>query len=76
MEVGPFEGNWAEELAEVLNLLGADEIFVSSPVHWQIIYRNVAAGETFLEGLKELFSKGEENFSDSEDEDEVEDWDF
>ncbi|GBG64041.1 hypothetical protein CBR_g40288 [Chara braunii] len=76
VEAGPFEGNWAEKLAEVLNLLSADEIFVPSPVHWQIVYRNVAAGETFLEGVKDLFSDEEGDFSDSEDEDEVEDWDF
>ncbi|GBG71135.1 hypothetical protein CBR_g8436 [Chara braunii] len=76
VEAGPFEGNWAEELAEVLNLLSADEIFVPSPVHWQIVYRNVATGETFLEGVKDLFSDEEGGFSDDEDEDEIEDWDF
>ncbi|GBG68131.1 hypothetical protein CBR_g2682 [Chara braunii] len=71
VEAGPFEGNWAEELAEVLNLLGADEIFAPSPVHWQIVYRNVAAGETFLEGVKDLFSDEEGDFSDDEEGDEI-----
>ncbi|GBG76440.1 hypothetical protein CBR_g22188 [Chara braunii] len=66
VEEGPFKGNWAEELTEVLNLLSADKIFVPSPVHWQIVYRNVAAGET-LEGVKDLFSYEEGDFSDDEE---------
>ncbi|GBG84383.1 hypothetical protein CBR_g38356 [Chara braunii] len=62
VEKGSFGGNWVEELAEVLNLLNKDDVFVPSPVHWRIVYRNVAVGETFLEGLKDLFLDEEEDF--------------
>ncbi|GBG60415.1 hypothetical protein CBR_g5591 [Chara braunii] len=50
----PFEGNWAEKLAEILNCLSIDNIFVPCVVHWGIVYKNVAIGETFLDGVREL----------------------
>ncbi|GBG59558.1 hypothetical protein CBR_g49818 [Chara braunii] len=62
VEMGPFGGNWAKELAEILNLYGTDDVFVPSPVHWRIVYRDVAMGETYLEGLKDLFFDGEDDF--------------
>ncbi|GBG91576.1 hypothetical protein CBR_g52611 [Chara braunii] len=61
VEMGPFEGNWADELAEILNCLSVDD---------------VARGETFLEGVKELFYNEEDDFSDEDEDDEIEDWDF
>ncbi|GBG92406.1 hypothetical protein CBR_g55341 [Chara braunii] len=70
VEMRPFEGNWAEELTEMLNCLSVDNVFVPSSVHWGIVYRNVAVGEIFLEGVKELFYSEEGDFSD-EDEDEL-----
>ncbi|GBG73269.1 hypothetical protein CBR_g12988 [Chara braunii] len=73
VEMGPFEGNWAEELAEILNCLSIDNIYVSSPVHWGIVYRNVAIGEAFLEGVKELFYDEEDDFSDEDEDEEIED---
>ncbi|GBG73359.1 hypothetical protein CBR_g13079 [Chara braunii] len=72
VEMGPFGGNSAEELAHILNLLSTDDVFVPSPVHWRIIYRNVAVGGTFLKGLKDLYFDEEDDFSDDGDDDEVE----
>ncbi|GBG78869.1 hypothetical protein CBR_g28584 [Chara braunii] len=62
VEMGPFEGNWAEELAEILNCLNIDNIFVPGAVHWGIVYRNVAIGETFLDGVRELVYDEEDDF--------------
>ncbi|GBG64723.1 hypothetical protein CBR_g46267 [Chara braunii] len=62
VEMGPFEGNWADELTEILNCLSIDNVFVSSSVNWEIVYRNVAIGETFLEGVRELFYDEEDDF--------------
>ncbi|GBG64011.1 hypothetical protein CBR_g40256 [Chara braunii] len=62
VEMGSFEGNWADELTEILSCLSLDNIYVSSPVHWGIVYRNMAIGETFLEGVKELFYDEEDDF--------------
>ncbi|GBG60172.1 hypothetical protein CBR_g3416 [Chara braunii] len=62
VEMGPFEGNWVEELAEMLNCLSVNNVFVPSSVHWGIVYRNVAVGETFLEGVRELFYNEEDDF--------------
>ncbi|GBG60386.1 hypothetical protein CBR_g4344 [Chara braunii] len=76
VEMGPFEGNWAEELAEILNYLSIDNIFVPSVVHWGIAYRNVAIGETFLDGVWELVYDEEDDFSDEDEDEEIEDWDF
>ncbi|GBG87141.1 hypothetical protein CBR_g44598 [Chara braunii] len=76
VEMGPFEGNWADELAEILSCLSMDNIYVSSPVHWGIVYRNVAIGQTFLEGVKELLYDEEDDFSDEDEDEEIEDWDF
>ncbi|GBG79136.1 hypothetical protein CBR_g28851 [Chara braunii] len=76
VEMGPFEGNWAEELAQMLNCVSVDNAFVPSSVHWGIVYRNVAVGETFLEGVRELFYNEEDDFSDEDEDDEIEDWDF
>ncbi|GBG65080.1 hypothetical protein CBR_g49154 [Chara braunii] len=55
VEKGSFEGNWARELATMLNHLSMDGLFVPSNVHWRIVYRNVAIGETFLEGVQDLW---------------------
>ncbi|GBG79166.1 hypothetical protein CBR_g28882 [Chara braunii] len=76
VEMGSFEGNWADELAEILSCLSLDNIYVSSPVHWGIVYRNVAIGETFLEGVKKLFYDREDDFGDEDEDEEIEDWDF
>ncbi|GBG75309.1 hypothetical protein CBR_g19941 [Chara braunii] len=73
VEMGPFEGNWADELTEILNCLSVDDVFVASSVHWGIVYRNVAVGETFLEEVKELFYDEEDDFSDEDEDDEIED---
>ncbi|GBG90334.1 hypothetical protein CBR_g50582 [Chara braunii] len=76
IEMGLFEGNWAEELVEMLNSLSIDNVFVPSSVHWGIVYKNVAVGEIFLEGVKELFDNEEDDFSDEDKDDEIKNWDF
>ncbi|GBG71837.1 hypothetical protein CBR_g10776 [Chara braunii] len=76
VEMGPFEGNWAKELTEMLNCLSVDNVFVPSSVHWGIVYRNVAIGEIFLEGVRELFYNEEDDFSDEDEDDEIEDCGF
>ncbi|GBG84384.1 hypothetical protein CBR_g38357 [Chara braunii] len=68
VEMRPFEGNWSEELAEMLNCLSIDNVFVPSSVHWGIVCRNVAVGETFLKGVNELFYNEEDDFSDEDEE--------
>ncbi|GBG89323.1 hypothetical protein CBR_g49033 [Chara braunii] len=76
VEMRPFEGNWAEELVEMLSCLSIENVFVPSSVHWEIVYRNVAVGKTFLEGVNELFYNEEDDFSDEDEGGEIEDWDF
>ncbi|GBG79435.1 hypothetical protein CBR_g29582 [Chara braunii] len=76
VEMGPFEGNWARELAEILNHLSTNGLFVPSKVHWRIVYKNVAVGEIFLEGVRDLWPEENEDDSEEEDEMEIEEWDF
>ncbi|GBG69874.1 hypothetical protein CBR_g4701 [Chara braunii] len=76
VEKGSFEGNWAKELATMLNHLSTDGLFVPSDVHWKIVHRNVAIGETFLEGIQDLWYEEDEDDSDEEEGVEIEDWDF
>ncbi|GBG60176.1 hypothetical protein CBR_g3420 [Chara braunii] len=66
-EKGSFEGNWAKELATMLNHLSTNDLFVPSNVHWRIMYRNVLIGETFMEGVHDLWYEEDEDDSDEEE---------